>query len=196
MKQLVLATASPRRIELLEQLHVAFIAEKSSFAEPPYEASQNPEEYVIQNACGKARDIAGRYNNALVVGADTVVVLESSVLGKPATRQEAREFLRALSGRRHTVHTGVCIIDTDKKTTLSECEKTQVMFRDLTEQEVHSYLGCINPMDKAGAYAIQGAGALIVAGINGCYYNVVGFPLARLEQMLLKTGVSLFDFIT
>jgi len=194
MKQLILATASPRRIELLERLHVVFCAEKSSFAEPAYAAPQLPEQYVMQNAHGKARDVAERYNHALVIGADTVVVQQNSVLGKPASREEAIKFLRSLSGRRHTVYTGVSVIDTETTTTLSECEQTEVIFRDLTDREINAYLGCINPMDKAGAYAIQGAGALIVAGIKGCYYNVVGFPLARLEQMLLKMGASLFAY--
>ena len=195
MKRLVLASASPRRSQMFEELGVTFTSVRSSFHEPEHKKGELPGEHVKKNAEGKARAVSGRFKSALIIGADTVVVYRNKVLGKPATQHDAFEYMQLLNGRTHAVYTGLSIIDAAESKVITDYEKTLVAFRRLTNSEIRAYLLSINPMDKAGAYAIQGAGALIVKGIQGCYYNVVGFPVAKLEQMLLKTGASLFDYM-
>ncbi len=180
---------------MLSDLGVRFSASASGFEEPPHRRGIAPAAYVAENARGKALDIAARCKKELVVGSDTAVVYRGRVLGKPATIQEAAAFLNLLNGRTHAVFTGMCIVDTSDGTVLTDYEKTLVRFRQLSPHELECYLSKIDPMDKAGAYAIQGPGAIVVASIKGCYYNVVGFPVAKLEQMLVRLGYSLFDFM-
>ncbi len=195
MKKLLLASASPRRKQMLKDIGVRFSVTSSAFSEPPHLQGQYPRVYVRKNAEGKARSTTRKVQNALVIGADTVVVYRGRVLGKPGSLQDAFDYLHLLNGKTHAVYTGLCVFDSSDGSCLCGYEKTRVTFRQLTETEIRAYLGRINPMDKAGAYAIQGEGALIVKAIEGCYYNVMGFPIARLEQMLLKKGVSLFDYM-
>lgn len=195
MKKLMLASASPRRKQMLRELGVHFSVMPGSFDEPPHSKGEAPSVYVRKNAEGKARSAAHKVKNALVIGADTIVVYRGRVLGKPGSLKDASDYLHLLNGRTHAVYTGLCIFDSSDDSCLSDYEKTQVVFRKLTESEISAYLGRINPMDKAGAYAIQGEGALIVESIAGCYYNVVGFPIAKLEQLLLKKGASLFAYM-
>jgi len=191
----MLASASPRRKQMLRELGIRFSVVPGSFDEPPHSKGEAPSVYVRKNAEGKARSAAHKVENALVIGADTIVVYRGRVLGKPGSLKDAFAYLQLLNGRTHAVHTGLCVFDTSDSSCLSDYEKTQVTFRKLTEAEIRAYLGRIHPMDKAGAYAIQGEGALIVESIAGCYYNVMGFPIARLEQMLLKKGASLFEYM-
>ncbi len=180
---------------MLTDLGVRFKAVVSGYEETAHCGRQSPDAYVCEHARGKAGDVARRYKRAIVIGADTVVVYRNRVLGKPSTREEAFDYLSLLNGKTHSVYTGLHLINTEADVATSGYEKTLVTFRSLTEAEIKGYLGRINPLDKAGAYAIQGAGALIVKGIKGCYYNVVGFPIAKLEDMLLQQGCSLFDFV-
>jgi septum formation protein len=195
MKTLILASASPRRKQILKELGVRFTVTPGSFDEPPHSKVEAPSVYVRKNAEGKARSAAHMVKNALMIGADTIVVYRGRVRGKPGSLNDASDYLHLLNGKTHAVYTGLCIFDASDGSYLSDYEKTQVTFRKITESEISAYLDRINPMDKAGAYAIQGAGALIVESIAGCYYNVVGFPIAKLEQMLLKKGVSLFEYM-
>jgi septum formation protein len=194
MKKLVLASRSPRRRQLLKTLGVNFIAAESGFHEIDH-ADGKPGQHVQDNALGKARAIASQYNNALVIGADTVVVYRRRILGKPKNMKEAIAYLNLLHGRTHAVYTGLAIIDTQKNITIADYVKTLVTMRSLNEKEIRAYLSWIKPLDKAGAYAIQGAGAIIVEKISGCYYNVVGFPMAKLEEMLLRLKITLFDYM-
>ena len=194
MKKLVLASRSPRRRQLLKTLGVHFIAAESGFYEIDH-ADGTPGQHVQDNALGKARAIAARYKNALIIGADTVVVYRQRVLGKPKNMAEAMEYLLLLQGKTHAVYTGLALIDTKENITVVDFEKTLVTMRSLNEKEIRAYLSRIKPLDKAGAYAIQGAGAIIVEKISGCYYNVVGFPLAKLEEMLLRLKITLFDYM-
>jgi septum formation protein len=195
MKKLVLASASPRRKQMLKELGMRFSVVHTSAEEPPHVRGEAPSAYVQKNAELKARIAARAIKDAFVIGADTVVVYRGRVLGKPLTLQHAFDYMHLLNGRTHAVYTGLCIVDTSDNSVLRAYEKTKVVFRKLTENEIRQYVSRINPLDKAGAYAVQGEGALIVESIAGCYYNVVGFPIARLEQMLLHKGVSLFDYM-
>lgn len=195
MKKLILASSSPRRNEMLKTLGIKFSTIKSGYSEPDRTKDQSPAEYVKKNALEKAHDIAMQFKNAIIIGADTVVVYRNRVLGKPATMEEAFECLYMLKGRTHAVYTGISVIDTLDNAIVTDYEKTLVTFRELTNSEINFYLSRIDPLDKAGAYAIQAEGAIIVQKIKGCYYNVVGFPIAKLEQMFLKMGISLFKFM-
>jgi septum formation protein len=194
MKKLVLASHSPRRKQLLMDLGVNFYEAENGFVEIEHSGCP-PWQHVQHNALGKARSAAARCKNAIIIGADTVVVYRKRVLGKPKNMEEAMEYLQLLQGKTHAVYTGLGIIDTKENITVTDCEKTLVTMRPLNEKEIRAYLSRIKPLDKAGAYAIQGAGAVIVKGISGCYYNVVGFPIALLEQMLLRLHISLFDYM-
>ncbi|MFC1592013.1 Maf family protein [Thermodesulfobacteriota bacterium] len=194
-KVLLLASASPRRRQMLQGMGVRFRAVKSPYREEPHAGAVPPHAYVQEHARGKACAAAGRHANSLIIGADTVVVYRRRILGKPATMQEAREYLRLLNGRTHAVYTGLCLADTAEDTVVTDYAKTLVTFRELTAGEIDLYLARINPLDKAGAYAIQDEGSVIVQRIQGCYYNVVGFPIAKLEEMLLVKGVSLFQYM-
>jgi septum formation protein len=140
----------------------------------------------------KAEEVAGRLMDAdtVVVGADTVVVLDGRILGKPRDKDEAVSMLTALSGREHRVYTGVTVLGGDVRMQ-SAAEETAVRFRALTQQEIHSYVETGEPMDKAGAYGVQGLASLFVEGIRGDFFNVVGLPLCRLGIMLRKAGVEL-----
>ena len=194
MKQLILASTSPRRKELLKQLGVNFSAAKNDFAEPTHKNS-SPQKHVIENALGKAFSVAAHFKNAIIIGADTEVVFNRKVLGKPKDMAEAFSFMRMLQGNTHAVYTGLALIDTRKNKALTDYVKTMVTMRSLNEQEQNAYLALINPLDKAGAYAIQGPGSIVVEKIDGCYYNVVGFPIAKLEDMMLSLGTSLFQYM-
>ena len=195
MQKLILASASPRRSAMLREMGIAFDTVPSSFIEPPHTNEMPPRRYVKANARGKALQAAEGLSGALVIGADTVVVHRGRVLGKPSSMDEALSFLRMLNGETHEVFSGVCLKDTDRGRVLVAAEKTRVTFRHLSTHEIEHYLELINPLDKAGAYAIQAHGSIIVERIAGCYYNVVGFPLARLEKMLQQWGLSLFDYM-
>ena len=143
----------------------------------------------------KAKSVSKKFSDGIIVGSDTVVVYKNRVLGKPENMNEAFEYITLLNGRTHSVYTGLSIINCKNGKHLTSHEKTLVTFRDLTKSEIISYLNRIDPLDKSGAYAIQGHGALVVEKINGCYYNVVGFPISKLENMLLDFGTSLFKYM-
>ena len=183
--ELILASASPRRFHLLKQVGIPFRQVVSGVTED-IEAPAEPEAHVLELSRRKAEDVARRLNSGIVLGADTVVVLEGQILGKPANAREATEMLRRLSGRTHQVYTGLTLIDVAADVSVSHVEVTEVTFRELSEEEIAAYVATGEPLDKAGAYGIQGKGALLVSGINGCYYNVVGLPLAGLMNMLRR----------
>ena len=195
MKKLILATASSRRIDMLNDMGIKFKAVKSFYNEPERIKGQKPSEYVEANAEGKAKSVSKKFNKGIVVGSDTVVVYKNRVLGKPKDMNEAFEYINLLNGKTHSVYTGLSIINCETGKHLSSHEKTLVSFRTLMDSEMADYMNRIDPLDKAGAYAIQGEGALLVEKINECYYNVVGFPISKLESMLLEFGTSLFDYM-
>jgi septum formation protein len=177
----VLASTSPRREELLRLLQIEFEAQSSQVAEFA-EANESPRAMVVRLARAKAEAVHKLRPEAIIIGADTVVVCDSQVFGKPASLEDARRILRQLSGRTHEVLTGVCVIH--GHTRKVDCSRTVVEFSSLTKQEVEWYLRTGEPMDKAGAYGIQGLGARFISRVNGCYSNIVGLPLSLLYQML------------
>ena len=185
--KLVLASASPRRQELIQLLGLRAEIHPSGIAEDVMEA--DPSLLVQKLAFRKAEDVAKQYpKDYLVVGADTVVFFEDRILGKPKNEEDAYRMLSALSGRTHRVYTGVSLHFQGKK--MGFYEKTEVQFARLTEREIWDYIESKEPMDKAGAYGIQGRFAPFVKGIAGDYYNVMGLPLARLYQALKFLGAE------
>ncbi|HHV94687.1 MAG TPA: septum formation inhibitor Maf [Firmicutes bacterium] len=191
MPKLILASHSPRRQELLRSLGVDFTVIPAEVDESAIQ-EEDPEALAEALAYVKARWVADRVLDAVVVAADTIVLLDSGeVLGKPRGNEEAVEMLSRLSGRGHWVVTGVAVIDSGTGNTKVFHETTRVFFRALSRQEIERYVATGEPLDKAGAYGIQGKGALLVERIEGCYFNVVGFPLARVGQALAEFGISL-----
>lgn len=182
---LILASASPRRQELLRFAAKDFriIPAEADETIPAGVEAENAAEYL---ANVKAAAVAEKYEFDTVIGCDTVVVLDGEIMGKPENINVAREMLRKLSGRVHTVITGVCIRRRDKIISFSEC--TQVEFYPLDDREIEEYVSTGDPMDKAGAYGIQSEGCVLVKRINGDFFNVVGLPVARLKRELDKIG--------
>lgn len=190
---LVLASQSPRRRQLLERLHVPFTVQPSAVDET-LPAGLAPEAAVEALARQKAHAVAQEHPGALTLGADTIVVLDRTVLEKPADAAEASAMLRRLSGRTHTVFTGLALVHPASGRDAEAHEATEVTFAALSEAEIEAYVATGSPLDKAGAYGIQDdLGALFVAGIHGDYYNVVGLPLHRLYRVLREHFSDLLD---
>jgi len=187
---IILASASPRRKELLEQIGLKFQVDPSEFPEK-LRQDLPPEDLVKYNSMGKAGLVASKYLDAIIIAADTVGVIDKQLIGKPHTAEEAVKMLFSLSGKTHRVITGLTVIHTTSGKTLTRTVETQVHIKNLTPQEIQNYVQSGEPLDKAGAYAIQGLGALIVEKITGDYYNVVGLPLYALSDCLKQLGVDL-----
>lgn len=180
--ELILASSSPRRQELLRQIGLRFAVVPSRLEEKT--AERNPAKKVKALALAKANEVAERMGHGLVLGADTIVVIGGKILGKPGSGTEAAAMLRSLSGRAHRVYTGIALVDAATGRSRAATECTLVQFRSLSEREIQAYVASGEPLDKAGAYGIQGHAAVFVSGIKGCYSNVVGLPLSRFWQML------------
>jgi len=190
-RPLVLASASPRRADLLAQVGVEFEVRASELEEDGPAEGAEPGPVAAGHARGKALSVAGAMPGRLVLGADTVVVLDGSILGKPDGPEEACEMLRRLSGREHRVITAVVFAlggGEDAVLLAEEQVATRVLFRELSDREIEAYVATGEPLDKAGGYGIQGHGALLVRGIRGCYYNVVGLPLVTVWETLMELG--------
>ena len=185
----ILASASPRRQLLLRQIGLRFVVRPSSVSER-FSAKETPAANAKRIALEKAGAVARGRLEGIIIGADTVVVVENRILGKPRTRAEAARMLRLLSGRWHTVITGYALVDAETKRHMSATVRTRVKFRKLGREEIRRYVASGSPMDKAGAYGIQDDyGAVFVEEVRGCFYNVVGFPLSRFL-------VSLSEFLS
>ena len=216
--KLILGSQSPRRRELLERMGLEFTVLTAEIDETKYE-TEDPEESVCRICREKAYAVAKRLsadncplstvNCQLVLTADTIVVLDGKIMGKPHDEAEARAMLRALSGREHAVYTAFTLLPiafplggrchggavTDEgmsndAAAFTHCEKTYVKFRDLTEAEIAAYVATGEPMDKAGAYGIQGYGSMLVEGIRGDYFTVMGLPICKLSQALRHFGID------
>jgi septum formation protein len=188
--KLVLASTSTRRAEILRGANIAFTVLSSAVDETPL-PGETPSDLVRRLAVAKAELVAARaVGPAIVIAADTVVALEGAILGKPRTSEDARQMLERLSGRTHSVITGVALIRLPDVERREFVEQTQVHFTSLSKDEIVQYLSSGEPFDKAGSYAIQGIGGRFIARIDGCYFNVVGLPLARLYRELAALGWS------
>jgi septum formation protein len=180
---LILASASPRRAELLRQLKLEFEIVPSD-AKEVFDENLSPLELCQLNAHRKARTVAKKIPDALVLGADTLVFLDHKTFGKPADKAQARDMLQQLQGRTHQVVTGVSLIHLRTYTEKIFAVSTDVLFRPLSPEQIDEYLSKINPLDKAGAYAIQENGELVVSEISGSFSNVVGLPIEKVESEL------------
>jgi len=192
LKKIILASGSPRRKLLLQQLGLEFINSPSNITED-LSFSASPSELARNIAIQKAQQVASGLNEGIVIAADTVVTWAGNVMGKPTNREEAYFMISCLSGQCHQVITGICVIDVMDNIPDAAFECTDVFFRSLSSDEINNYLNYEEWEDKAGAYAIQGRGALLVDHIIGCYYNVVGLPLNRLNLMLRRKGLDLLE---
>lgn len=184
--KITLASKSPRRRKLLKQLNINFgsISVNTDERVKEKEKPVNAVKRISNEKLLKAKEIV---NNGIIITADTIVVLNKKVIGKPKNKKDAFNILKALSGNIHTVYTGYSIFNCSTKKQITDFEKTKVKFRILSDQEILEYIKSGSPMDKAGAYGIQDDfGAVFIEKINGCYYNVVGLPLAKLYHSLLR----------
>ena len=187
-KQIVLASKSPRRSELLERIGLEFTVFPTDFEEKDH---LPPEEIAIHNAIGKAQKAASHFRNALVIGVDTIVVaVNGDILGKPKDKKDAKRILRLLSNTTHKVMSGICVIDSDSNKNIVSVETTIITMDRLDEDDIDAYIASGEGEDKAGGYAIQGLGSLYISKIEGDYFNVVGLPINRLRKILQKFGVK------
>lgn len=189
MRKIILASGSPRRKELLAQIGVTFEIVKAEGEEVL--TTSVPTEAVKELSGQKAQEVAGKCDGAVVIGADTVVAADGQILGKPKDKEDARRMLRLLQGKEHEVITGVTVILREMQKTIQFAEVTKVHVFPMTEEQIEAYVESKEPMDKAGAYGIQGKFAAYVSGIEGDYNNVVGLPIGRLYQEVLAAGVDL-----
>ena len=187
---LILASGSPRRKFLLEQIGLEFQVIPSDIHED-FSINLSPRDFAEHFAKLKAHSVANQFPDRLVIGADTIVVFNNKILGKPSSKKEGTEMLSRLSGQTHTVITGVCLELKDQKICETFSEETRVTFQHLSENEIQDYIEIYSPLDKAGSYGIQDWFSVCVKKVNGCYYNVVGFPLSAFYQKY-KAIISTF----
>lgn len=188
LELLILASSSPRRKELLQALGVVFLIQVSGVDEE-MSTAEAPEIQATRCAVRKARAVSLARPDAWVLGADTVVVLKGRVFGKPQDVEEAFEMLRQLSGRKHEVMTGICLVHETRRVLRETCIMTEVQFKHLSDAEIRAYIDTREPLDKAGAYGIQGRGGFLVQAIRGSYTNVVGLPLCETLEWLMEERV-------
>lgn len=193
MQNIILASASPRRKELLEQVGVTFTVKPSTCEE--IVSDSDPARVVISLAHQKALDVAQYEEDALVIGSDTIVSIDNHILGKPKTKEDAYRMLKMLQDNTHQVFTGVTVIhkQNGKEDIYSFYSSTDVSFYEMTDEEINHYIDSGEPMDKAGAYGIQGKSAIYIKEIHGDYNTVVGLPVAMLYQTLRTNGIDLLD---
>ncbi|OSB17211.1 septum formation inhibitor Maf [Clostridium sporogenes] len=194
MENIILASASQRRQELLKRILGNFQIIVSDFDESSIPFKNNIPFYVMNLAEGKARSVSKKImdqDNNLIIGCDTIVAFNNRILGKPKDKKDAFEMLQALSGNEHEVYSGLAILDVKSNKIIKDFVCTKVKFSKLTSSQIEKYINTGDPMDKAGAYGIQGKAGVFVENINGCYYNVVGLPLNKLNSMLMEMGVNL-----
>ncbi len=194
MKKIILASASPRRRALLEALGIDFEVRVADIEE--CDAGTLPAGIVEANAERKCRAVGNVVEeDALIIAADTLVFLDEAVLSKPISLDDAREMLRQLSGNTHQVITGIAILDNAANRMVTGAESTDVTFRPLSETEIKRFVDTVRPLDRAGAYTVDGPGSLLVSRYDGCYQNVLGLPIVRLDKLLRTIGYSLFELM-
>lgn len=181
--KVILASASPRRKEILQNTKLNFDIQKSDIEEVILE-NESPEDMVVRLAYEKAFDVAKRNTDRLVIGADTIVALDNEVLGKPKDKEEAYQMIKKLSNKTHKVITGISLINISHGMVVNDYVVSLVTFKDLSEDSIKDYINTNESLDKAGAYGIQGYGALLVDNIQGDYFNIVGLPISKLSDLL------------
>jgi len=194
VENIILASASQRRQELLKRILGNFQIIVSDFDEGSIPFKNNIPSYVMNLAEGKARSVSKKImdqDNNLIIGCDTIVAFNNRILGKPKDKKDAFEMLQALNGNEHEVYSGLAILDVKSNKIIKDFVCTKVKFSKLSSVQIEKYINTGDPMDKAGAYGIQGKAGVFVENINGCYYNVVGLPLNKLNSMLMEMGVNL-----
>jgi septum formation protein len=192
MKNIILASASPRRKELLEKIGLRFTVDPSGCAEDTAEELA-PHELVRQISLDKAHAVAAKHPDSIIIAADTIGVIGDKILGKPHTARAAAKMLRAIGGKAHLVITGFTILDTSTQKQITKTVDTTVYIKNLTATEIEAYVQTGEALDKAGAYAIQGKGALLVEKIEGDFYNVMGLPLSALAETLKSFGIDVWN---
>lgn len=191
--QIILGSQSPRRREIMSCFSLPFEQVSPDFDEDSILFNNNPEEYVCLLSKGKANSLASRYPKAIIITADTIVYRAGKIYGKPRDSEEAFNNLSELIGEWHTVYTGITVQYGEQA--FYQAEATNVLFNHLTPQQIRHYHSRLEWADKAGGYAIQMPGGLIVRRIEGCYYNVMGLPINTLEVLLKRVGIELWDYL-
>ncbi|HII4512915.1 Maf-like protein [Clostridium perfringens] len=190
--KVILASKSPRRVEILEKIVKEFEVVQSNFDENTIDFKGDIEKYVKDLSRNKAIEVSKRLNEpSIVIAADTVVFQDGKVLEKPKNEEDAFSMLSSLSGNTHKVYSGICLINTYDDTVVTDCDCTEVKFSELSLRQIRNYINSGEPMDKAGAYGIQGLGGAFVEGIKGCYYNVMGLPLNKLYKALENYDITI-----
>lgn len=193
MRQIILASSSPRRQELLKKIGLNFTVDKSNYKEDP-NLHKNPIQLAKLLSFGKAHAARQKHKNALIVAADTFVLIGKETMGKPKNEKDAKNMLNRLSGKTHFVLTSITIIDTKNNKTTTRVVKTKVHMRKLSEKEIDAYVATQEPLDKAGAYGIYDKAAIFFDRIDGDFYNIVGLPLSALAKDLKKFGVFVSEY--
>ncbi len=195
MKKLVLASSSPRRKEILEDLNIDFILDPPQDFHEISAQNHSPMELIKTNAIGKAKAVANRHSSALVIGIDTIAVLDDEILEKPENKEDAIRMIEILSGKYHEVLSAIALIDTDSQKEKIIVQVTKVKFSKLSPEEIQSYVDLGESMDKAAAYAIQGRASFFIEKIEGDYFNIVGFPIAAFYKVLKEFDLHLLNIV-
>jgi septum formation protein len=192
-KKIILASTSPRRHFLAEKMGLDFDIVPSDYEED-MTMKVGPGRMVKVLALGKAEDVARRYKSGIVIGVDTIVVFKGKKMGKPKSKKEAVETLKSLSGKSNKVYTGMAMIDCETGKRILSYDVSKVKIRKISDYEIKKYVATGEPMDKAGSYAVQELGSIFIKSVKGCYPNIMGLPIPRLNKNLKKMGVNIFDY--
>lgn len=195
MKKIVLASASKRRSRILDECGIPHLITVSEYPEDHSEG-EKVWDVVAHNAMKKSEIVAAKTENAVVVGADTLVAYKDEVIGKPSDETEARELLRKFSGNHIEVYTGICIIDTVLNKKACGIEKSEIFVKEISEEETEKYFRLLGPYDKAGGFSIEGVGSIIFDDIRGSYFNILGLPMMKLAKVFNDIGLDIADYIT
>ena len=196
MKQkIILATTSPRRHGLAQTMGLDFVIAPSNYEEDMSKNNKlSPKEMVKAFAYGKALDVSKKFREGIIVGVDTIVVFNGKKLGKPKNDQDAFKMLKSYSGKKQYVYSGICLIDCKTGKIIKDCEITEVYFKKLEDSEIKSYIKTGEHKDKAGGYGIQDLSSIFIKKINGCYFNVMGFPIYNIYKNLCKLRINIFEY--
>lgn len=194
MRKIVLASKSKRRSAILKSCSIPHIVVPSKVREV-HEDTKRPGTLVILNARMKAEDVARKIRKGIIIGVDTLVLFKGRLVGKPRTRSEAKKMLKAFSGNRIIVYSGICVIDPESSKESSGFLKTSLCVKDIPCQDINRYFRLLGPYDKAGGFSIEGVGSIVFDNIRGSYFNVLGLPMGKLQELFQDIGLDLLDFV-